>query len=179
MTTEKLFADIKDFIDFGEADVANLRKLSPLFAEHGRALTDSFYARLANNPETAPLIEGRVEKLKQTHMRWLASLFAGDYGDAYLLERLRIGLVHVRMGIPPWWVEAVTSFLGTAGLGLITGNYVGLEGAALGQSYLKILDLDLLVINLAYNDERLARLSEFTGMSRKLIERCVMQASKS
>ena len=47
--------------------------------------------------------------------------------------------------------------------------------AACACSLLRVLDLDVMIINLAYGDERLARLSEFTGMSRKLIERCVVQ----
>ena len=36
-------------------------------------------------------------------------------------------------------------------------------------------EYDAWLINLAYNDERLARLCNFTGMSRKLLERCVAQ----
>jgi hypothetical protein len=175
MSEPQLFAQLKEFIGFGAEDVQNLRALGPLFQAHGAAITDDFYARLAANPDTGPLIEGRVDKLKRTHMHWMEGLFQGEYGDPYMEERWRIGLVHVRVGIPPWWVEAVTSFLRSAGVGLISSTYPGLEGAALCQSYLKILDIDLWLINLAYNDERLARLCSFTGMSRKLLERCVVQ----
>jgi|JI6StandDraft_1071083.scaffolds.fasta_scaffold00785_19 hypothetical protein len=175
MSDPQLYAKLKEFIGFGPEDLQNLRALAPLFKEHGAAITDSFYTRLAANPDTAPLIEGRVEKLKQTHMRWMEGLFLGEYGDSYMEERWRIGLVHVRVGIPPWWVEAVTSFLRDAGSALITSTFPGPEGAALSRSYLKILDIDLWLINLAYNDERLARLCNFTGMSRKLLERCVAQ----
>jgi hypothetical protein len=176
MSEPQLFAQLKQFIGFTADDIDNLRSLAPVFKEHGAAITDSFYERLAENPETGPLIAGRVDKLKQTHMRWMEGLFRGEYGDPYMEERWRIGLVHVRVGVPPWWVEAVTSYLRSAGVGLITTTYPGDRGAALAQSYLKILDIDLWLINLAYNDERLARLSSFTGMSRKLLERCVVQA---
>lgn len=175
MSEQQLFSELKSFIGFVAEDAQNLRTLAPVFAEHGQEITDGFYDRLAATPETAPLIEGRVDQLKQTHMRWMASLFQGEYGDAYLQERWRIGLVHVRVGIPPWWVEAVMSYLRSAGLGLVSASFPGPEGIALGQSLLKILDIDLWIINLAYNDERLARLSSFTGMSRKLMERCVIQ----
>lgn len=178
MTTDKeqqLFAQFKEFIGFGAQDAERLQSLGPLFAQHGREITDTFYERLLATPETAPLIQGRVEKLKDTHMKWMASLFQGEYGPGYLTERWRIGLTHVRVGIPPWWVEAVTSFLRDAGLGLIAANHAGASAAALCQSYVKILDVDLWIINLAYNEERLVRLTTFTGMSRKLIERCVLQ----
>lgn len=176
MTAEyERFVKLKEFIGFAADDAERLQALAPLFAEHGAAVTDEFYRRLAATPETAPLIEGRVERLKQTHRRWLASLFSGAYEQPYFEERWRIGLTHVRVGIPPWWVEAVTSYLREAGLELIAVSSPGTEGIAQAQSYLKILDIDLWIINLAYNDERLVRLSTFTGMSRKLIERCVLQ----
>jgi hypothetical protein len=41
------------------------------------------------------------------------------------------------------------------------------------QALIKILDIDLMIINLAYSQETIDRLSSFTGMSKKLIERCV------
>jgi len=177
MSDPQRYAQLKEFIGFGPEDIQNLRALAPIFAAHGAAITDRFYLRLSTNPDTAPLIEGRVEKLKHTHMNWMSGLFKGEYGDAYMEERWRIGLVHVRVGIPPWWVEAVTSFLRDAGVELITSTFPGPEGSALARSYLKILDIDLWLINLAYNDERLARLCNFTGMSRKLLERCVAQGT--
>ncbi len=36
-----------------------------------------------------------------------------------------------------------------------------------------LLDIDLMVINFAYAAERIDRLCNFTGMSKKLIERCI------
>jgi hemoglobin-like flavoprotein len=172
----QLFTDLKQFIGFTDADAANLRRLAPLFAEHGAAVTDAFYERLAGQPETAALIAGRVDKLKQTHARWMSELFAGDYGDGYLADRWRVGLTHVRAGIKPHWVDAVASFLRAAGTDLIAREIGDPdERIACTQSYLRILDLDMMLVDLAYGEERLERLSQFTGMSRKLIERCVLQ----
>jgi len=169
------FFHTKEFVGFGPEDAANLRALAPLFAAHGAAITEGFYERLAATPETAPLIAGRVDRLKATHARWMSGLFEGVYGDAYFEERWRIGLTHVRASIPPHWVEAVTSFLRAAGLGLIARETEPARAPALSRSYLKILDIDLWIINLAYRDEQLARLTNFTGMSRALLDRCVLQ----
>lgn len=169
------FFQMKEFVGFGAEDATNLRTLAPLFEAHGGAITDRFYERLAANPETAALITGRVDRLKATHARWMSGLFQGMYGDAYFEERWRIGLTHVRASIPPHWVEAVTSFLRSAGLELIIREVEPAAAHALCRSYLKILDLDLWIINLAYRDEQLARLTNFTGMSRALLDRCVLQ----
>jgi exoribonuclease II len=109
----------------------------------------------------------------------MAELFAGDYGDGYFDNRWKIGLAHVRVGVRPHWVEAVMSFLRAEGLKAMAGEIADIE--ALTDRYaslVKVLDLDLMIINLAYGEERLERLSSFTGMSRKLLERCVTQAKK-
>jgi hypothetical protein len=172
--TSEIFEEIKRFIGFDADDVEALRGLAPLFAAHGARITDAFYAKLARDPEQSRLIEGRVESLKQTHLRWLARLFAGDYGEAYFADRWRIGLAHVRVGVKPWWVEAVTSFLRTEGLTLLLhAPPAGAASERAAAALIKILDIDLMIINLAYSQETIERLSAFTGMSRKLIERCV------
>jgi hypothetical protein len=176
MSNPQVYQELKDFIGFGEADAANLRALAPIFATDGRAITDDFYTRLEKMPETAALIAGRVEALKLTHVRWMGELFAGEYDGPYLESRWKIGLVHVRIGLGPHWVEAVVSYLRAAAIELIKSKIADKAlQAAYTQSVVRILDLDLMVINLAYGEERLERLSLFTGMSRKLIERCVTQ----
>ena len=173
------YNEAKDFLGFGPGDVANLQSLAPIFAEKGPAITDTFYEALGQNPATAAFIEGRVDQLKATHIRWMGELFAGDYGATYFENRIRIGHVHVAIGLDPNYVEMVMSFLRTAALEAIMDAYESSKEA--GEKYssvCKILDLDLMAINLAYQAERLDRLTKFTGMSRKLIENCIKRAEK-
>ena len=128
-------------------------------------------------PTTAALIEGRVDQLKATRAAWMGELFAGDYGEAYYNRRIRIGEAHVRIGLPPYFVEAVMNFIRTEGQLAIHAERPDQAGP-LTSSLLKILDLDLILINLAYAEERLNRVSAFTGMSRKLIENVINRAKK-
>lgn len=170
------FDEMKSFVELDDGDVARLVALGPVFAKHGPAITDAFYDRLASFPEAAAFLEGRIAALKGTHARWMGSLFTGVYEQAWFDEQLRIGMAHVRIGLDPKWVEGVMSFLRTSSMAAIRTE-LGTSEAALAHhaSLIKILDLDLLVINQAYAEERLDRLTAFTGMSRRLIERCVMQ----
>lgn len=172
-----VFEQMKTFLDFGPADVENLRSLAPVFARRGPPITDEFYEILARYPETNRLLEGRVDGLKRTHQRYLGELFAGTYDAGYFQDRIRVGQVHVRVGLDPYFVEAVMSFLRTAGMFAIREE-LGTDPTIDKKiaSYLKILDLDLLVINLAYGEERLTRLTKFTGMSRRLLETCIRRA---
>ena len=57
------------------------------------------------------LIEGRVDALKATHIRWMGTLFAGDYGRAFFDQQHRIGEIHVANNILPEFVEGVTTTL--------------------------------------------------------------------
>lgn len=174
-----VFDEMKSFLEFDAADAARLKAMAPIFAKHGAGITDRFYETLGRFPTTAALIEGRVDHLKKTHGAWMADLFSGDYGADYLERRLRIGAVHVRIGLPPYYVEAVMNIIRMGGHDALTrelGDLAAVE-AHYG-SLVKILDLDLMIINLAYADERLNRMTKITGMSRKLVERLISQATK-
>ncbi len=175
-TPTEVYALMKGFLDFGDADVAYLAALAPVFEKHGARITDGFYDTLTRYPATAGLIDGRVDALKKTHHRYLGELFAGDYGDSYFQSRMKVGHVHVRIGLDPYFVEAVMSYLRTEGL-LAIREELGADSAGHVAAYIKILDLDLLIINLAYGDERLNRLAKFTGMSRRLLENCIQRAT--
>ncbi|MCA9669698.1 MAG: hypothetical protein KC503_29085 [Myxococcales bacterium] len=170
----QIFATMKEFIDFGEQDVKNLVEMAPLMQKHQQRITDYFYEVLGKYPPTAKLIEGRIDQLKGTHAVWFGELFAGDYSDAYFEGRWRIGMAHVRIGLDPYWVEAVMSVIRTMSLEALAQELD--DAAAVAQkhaSLLKLLDIDLLIINLSYQEDRLARLTDFTGMKRKLIENII------
>lgn len=171
------YEEMKKFLQFGQTDIDNLKALSPVFEKHGGAITDGFYATLEKFPATASLIEGRIEGLKKTHAAWMMELFSGDYGEAYFDRRVKIGMVHVRIGLPAYYVEAVMNHIRSEGQ-LAVHEERPDTAAELIVSMLKILDLDLILINLAYAEERLDRVASFTGMSRKLIENVINRAKK-
>ena len=176
-TTDK-FDEMKRFLAFDDQDVANLKRLGPIFEKAGPAITEEFYETLGQFEETRNLIKGRVEALMQTHARWMGELFAGEYGETYFENRMRIGEVHVKVGLPPWYVEAVMNLIRAKSHAAISAEVGAEEASELYVSLIKILDLDLMIINLAYGEERLDRVSAFTGMSRKLIENVINRAKK-
>jgi hypothetical protein len=175
----QIIEEMKSFIGFGAEDAANLKSLGPVMAPHQGKITDTFYETLGRHGHTALLIEGRVEQLKQTHAKWFGELFGGEYGEAYFVGRWKIGLAHVRIGLDPFWVEAVMSVIRTmAAEALATTNSDAADAARKYGSLCKLLDLDLLVINLSYQDDRLTRLTDFTGMKRTLIENIIRLPKK-
>lgn len=169
-----IFRRMKSFLAFDDRDVANLSSLAPIVDRHGAAVTDHFYEQLKAEPETAAQIEGRVDRLKQTHREWMMGLVSGRYGEEYFASRWRIGTAHVRIGLAPYWVEATMSVVRTGLITALAGEIASpIELAAKSASLIKICDLDLVIINLSYTEERLERLTSFTGMKRSLLENII------
>lgn len=171
--TNDAYKQMKDFLGFGDADIAALKSLKPLFEKVGPGITDRFYETLDKHDATAKLIEGRVDALKTTHRAWMMELFGGDYGDDYFERRVKIGQAHVRINLPPQFVEGVMSFIRTEGVLAIDAEVAEGEREAAKRALMKVLDLDLIIINLAYADERVERITKLTGMRKKLIENII------
>ncbi|HQT65261.1 MAG TPA: protoglobin domain-containing protein [Acidocella sp.] len=121
-----------------------IRPLLPL-------LTDRFYEVLAEEPSIRPYIEGRVEHLKKTHVVWLNSLFAGDYGPEFIQRQEKIGETHVRVRVPPLFVAASMAFLRGALPPVLAANIPNAQDAiAATASLLRLLDLCQYLIDRKY-----------------------------
>jgi hypothetical protein len=167
---------MKKLVGFDQQDEQRLARLRPLFEQHGQAIIDRLHDWLSAFPDTREILAGREHSLTTAHNRWLRELFAGDYGPDYFRNRLHIGTIHVQMKVPPHFVEAMISRVRADSFAIILAATGSCEQATQAYgSLLKILDLDLLIINSAYREERLKRISSITGASRSLIERLIEQ----
>ena len=99
---------------FTEADQMLVTRIWPFIRPALPDLTDRFYQMLETEPQMAALLAGRVETLKQTHLTWLESLFAGDYGPDFIRRQEEIGKAHVRSGVRPVFFAASMAFLRSA-----------------------------------------------------------------
>jgi len=168
----EIFDALKRFTGFGEADAQVLLSIKPVAMAHQGRITDEFYAGIQAELELAGFVEGRIESLKKTHRQWYEELFCGVYDEAYFAKRHAIGLAHVRIGLRPYWVEGVMNIIRTRLIPALQSDpSVPFETAS--AAVLKVLDLDLAIINLSYQQDRIDRLSDFTGMSKKLIENII------
>ena len=174
MNPQETFDALKEFMGFDSSDEEKLRKVAPWIKEYGPKITDAFYTRIGSTPELAKYVEGKIDHLKKTHIKWMNELVAGDYGADYFESRWKIGLAHVNVGLDPIWVDGTMSLIRGDLLVRMaeTEEDAALLRAATG-SLLKICDLDLAIINLAYAEDRLDRLTDFTGMKRSLIENII------
>ena len=102
------------FLAFDETDVSLLTELHHRLQDVSRRFVDDFYTHLIKFEETRRFIPDApsLEHLKQTQAAYFDSLTAGDYGPEYILNRLRVGVVHQHIGLEPkWYIGAYSRYL--------------------------------------------------------------------
>lgn len=129
------------------------------------ALVDEYYERLVNYPMTNEFIKD-VSVLKKTLADWFVRLFCGVYDRKYASERLRIGMAHVRIGLPVRYPLAMFDILQQYGVEVAHSK--GPEGV---KAFLKILSLDVATFTQAYDNTQLNHLTQLVGGSDTLARR--------
>lgn len=104
----------REFFGIDDSIATLVGELHALFGDASGELTGDFYEHLIAQPELQALIgdPATLERLRRSLQRYFQSLTAGAYGDAYVDERLRVGLVHYRVGLAPkWYIGAYRHYL--------------------------------------------------------------------
>lgn len=91
------------FFALTDEDLARLAALRPLAEKITDAIVEDFYALLLSHPETRKFFpdEITIRRVKRTQREYFIGLFAGRCDLAYVEDRLRVGAVHERIGMPP------------------------------------------------------------------------------
>jgi len=96
----------REFIGLSARDEILLRQLAPAIEPHVDSIVDTFYSNIRPYPELKKIISNAgssIEKLKVSQRSYVMELFSGNYGSEYFERRLRIGIVHQRIGLTPRW----------------------------------------------------------------------------
>jgi len=166
METHRQFGRYREFqsyVGWTVVDGERLVAAAPLIEPRLVALVDDFYAEIDRHDDARKVITGgqaQVERLKGTLVQWLRELFSGMYDADYVTRRWRVGWRHVEIGLEQVYTNVALSRLRT---GLLRGLQEGWQGdeASLrdtSRALNKLLDLDLAIIEDAYQDEYAARL---------------------
>ena len=104
----------KAFLGFGAQDARLLREKHECLQEARARFIDAFYAHLLRFDSTRELIATPELQARLRHKQsdYFDRLSAGDYGTDYVLDRLRVGLTHQRVGLDPqWYLGAYCKYL--------------------------------------------------------------------
>lgn len=164
------YRELQRYAGWSDDDASRVRALGPLLRPRLPALVEDFYEEIERHPNAAKVITGgpeQIDRLKGTLIRWLDELLAGSYDAAYVARRWRVGMRHVEIGLDQVYTNMALSRLR---LGLITAAHEHWQGdprqlmVAL-RSLHKLLDLDLAIIEDAYQAEYLRRQQQVERMA--------------
>lgn len=91
----------KNFLSFTKKDEETLLAYKPIIAKHISGIVKNFYDFLTAYSDVASII-GDAETMRRLYSsmnRYVLELFDGHYDLDYVSKRLRIGLVHQRIGV--------------------------------------------------------------------------------
>lgn len=107
-------ASRRRFFDIQDEDLKRLGSLRPFAEAHMVDIVKGFYDWLLDHPKTREFLGDPVlvERLKKTQQRYFLGLFEGRCDLAYAADRLRVGVVHERVGLPlKWYLGAFNRYL--------------------------------------------------------------------
>lgn len=128
-------------------------------------LVDEYYERLLEHEMTREFITD-LAALKRTLAQWFVKLFCGNYDKSYALDRLRIGMAHVRIGLPVRYPLAMFDVLDRYGVEVAERG-----GPAAVTAFRKVLAMDVATFTQAYDNTQLDHLKDLVGGSEKLARR--------
>ena len=156
------YQDLQRFVAWTDDDAKRVLCVAPVLAPYLPALVADFYDEIERHPDASKVITGgpaQIERLIGTLLGWLRELLSGKYDAAYLERRWKIGYRHVEIGLDQVYTNVALSRLRT---GLVRAVQEGWQGDVHGlretvRSLNKLLDLDLAIIQEAYQAEYTAR----------------------
>lgn len=96
----------KDFISLTAEDLQLLQQMKPLIEANADVIVDGFYQNISRESELLKIIDdagSTLDRLRSAQKQYLLELFSGVYDAQYVERRLKIGVIHNRIGLTPKW----------------------------------------------------------------------------
>lgn len=169
---DAIYYDLVKLMDLSDEERAAIATTKAAAEKVADELTEAFYKRLLAHDNTAEFLHGHDLSARKKMIRgWFLDLFAGKYNGEYTRQRLKIGQVHVRIGLPVRYPLAMIDIVTEYGLKATAGNELA------QRAFRKLMALDIAVFNQAYENTQLKHLAETVGNER-LARRLLTQTSQ-
>ncbi len=173
---EQLTTYTKQFTGLTADMEATLAELADQIKPHLPTVTNSFYDVLKEIPKAQPFLDGRIDALKQTHIRWLEQVFSGPFDVDYAKAMYHVGDVHVKVNLPVEFMAGAMTLVGTK-INELLGAQLQNDPSRLNKAITavnSVLGFTLMVMQQSYESSRLAeeleKFLKITGMSRTLFD---------
>jgi hypothetical protein len=161
---EAVAEELATLMNIDSEESERLSKLESAAEERARDMTDDFYDRLFSHENTKEYFEEHdMDRLHSMIGDWFVELFRGDYGADYVQNRMKIGHIHVKIGLPVRYPLAMLDIISEHGEEVAATSD---DPEAAEKAFKKVLSLDIAIFNQAYEDNQLKHLSELVGGER-------------
>ena len=156
------YRDLQAYVGWSDQDAARIKAVADVVRRHSEFLIDDFYTEIERHPDASRVITGgsrQIVRLKASLTAWLHDSLEGHSDSVYVARRWNIGLRHAEIGLNPAYTSAAMSRLRNGLLDIVSQipQQSPQEYRLLAQSFNKLLDLDLSIIQDAYWVEYLKR----------------------
>ncbi|MCU0491739.1 MAG: protoglobin domain-containing protein [Chloroflexaceae bacterium] len=159
-----LLTELVEMLEVTEVEAGLLGELQGAARELAPTLVDAFYNRLLEHENTAEYLQGKdMQRLHGAVGDWFVALFSGNYDEAYVRQRLKIGQIHVQIGLPIRYPLAMLDVI------LAYGEFVAQQSSRRIQAVTalqKVIALDVAIFNQAYEDYQIQHLANLVGNER-------------
>jgi hypothetical protein len=168
ISNDELIAELERFLDISAQDRALLAKIQPLLTAQTAELEKAFYSKIRSEPTIAEFLAGSDIESRRVVSAWFNDLLGGKYDSDYFAKRCKIGVTHVRIGLPIRYPIAMMEVVRRYAGDILQQNLSANEALAAQSLINRLLGLDLAIFNHAYEDSMFQRLDLSAGISREL-----------
>ncbi len=157
------YQDLQRYVSWSDEDARRVNAIADPLDSALPELIDDFYDEIQRHPQASKVITGgaaQIARLKGTLLHWIRELLSGPYDRDYVLRRWRVGWRHVEIGLDQVYTNVALSRLRHGLHRTVQKRWSGEipELLATARSLHKLLDLDLAIIEDAYQAEYSLRL---------------------
>ena len=136
----------KKFVGFSDEDGQLLQELGPVADLYVDEVVEGLYRQFLSFSETKAFFpdELTLRRVKALQRAYFLQLSQGDYGEAYLANRLHIGQIHQQIGLEPrWYMGAYSIYIQLAFPRVMAAfSHDAAKGQRIFLALLKIITLD-------------------------------------
>lgn len=155
------YQELQRYVGWTDEDASRVASIAKLAEPSFVALVEDFYDEIERHPAARQVIQSpeQLARLKATLVNWLKELFSGRYDRDYVTRRWRVGWRHVEIGLDQVFTNVALSRLRRGLMRMLAENWKGDWHHLLDvrQSLNSLIDLDLAIIEDAYQAEHLER----------------------
>lgn len=171
-----------------EGQLRLLQEFKPILESNVEDVVEKFYAHIMAVPQLKGIIDefSSVDKLKGLQKRYLLSIFPAQIDDEFIASRIRIGNVHKRIDLPPfYYITSYQTFFDLL-LPLIFKQHRKKPEFALSLSLavLRIFSFDQQVVMASYIQSYIQEIDQKAELEKayeeiEILQRRVSEASQS